>query len=96
MYNINKLLETGTNVTLSVTPIELKEFALTIINEATILQKQQPEQYLTTDETAQRLQVSTNTLWRWAKMGYLVPVKTGRKPHYRLSDIEKLLNGKEG
>lgn len=98
--NIKELLERGASVTLTVTPNDLREFALTLLAEAeakaAALREQQPEQYLTSDETAKRLGVSKNSLWRWSRSGYLVPVKVGRTPRYRLRDVENLLNGKEG
>lgn len=42
-------------------------------------------------EAAKMLSVTLSTLWRWAKEGYLVPVKIGSKVLYRASDIEKML-----
>ena len=45
-------------------------------------------------ETAEMLNVTTMTLGRWAKVGYLVPVKVGAKVYYRLSDINTI-KGKE-
>lgn len=95
--NIKELLLESGNVTLAVTPTDLQEFAVFLIDEAKslALQEKQPEQYLTPDETAKRFNVSLNTLWRWSKSGYLVPIKTGRTPRYKLSDIEKLLSGRQ-
>ena len=63
--NIKEILESGASVTLAVTANDLREFALTLLAEAeakaAALREQQPEQYLTTDETAKRFNVSTNT-----------------------------------
>lgn len=49
-------------------------------------------------EAAKMLNVSLATLWRWAKDGYLVPVKIGTKVLYRATDIERMLTreGKGG
>ncbi len=47
---------------------------------------------LTADEVATLLGVTKVTLWRWAKTGYLVPSKIGRRPKYRKGDIKKLMN----
>jgi hypothetical protein len=33
-------------------------------------------------------------LWRWKKTKYLVPSKVGNSVYYKLSDIEKLLEGR--
>ena len=35
---------------------------------------------------------SYSTLLRWEKEGYLVPVKIGKTPLYKMSDIKKVLN----
>lgn len=45
-------------------------------------------------EAAKMLDVSLATLWKWAKDGYLVPVKIGTKVMYKMSDVEALLKGK--
>ena len=39
------------------------------------------------------LGVTTATLWRWAKSGYLIPIKVGRKNYYRKTDIDQILKG---
>ena len=52
-----------------------------------------PEQYLTPKITTRKLDVSLSTLWRWDKEDYLKPVAIGGKRRYRLSDVERILNG---
>ncbi len=93
---IETLLESGANVAITVTPTDLKEFALSLINEAINIGSKQktPESYLTQKEVAEKLNVSENTLWRWKKIGYLSPAKVGNSVYYKLSDIEKLLEGR--
>lgn len=93
--NINELLSGGTNITISINPIDLKEFAMYLIEQAQVneREKAQEEQFLTPDEVSAKIGVSTNTLWRWEKSGYLVPVRIGRKPLYKLSGINALLAG---
>lgn len=51
---------------------------------------------MTREDVAKALNVTLTTLWRWAKTGYLVPVKIGTKVLYRASDIDALLNRKGG
>ena len=84
------------NVTVAVTSADLQEFAHTIvertISEMSKTEKQENEQYLTTDEAAVVLSVSKNTLWRWNKTGYFCPIKVGRKSLYPLTMIKQLLN----
>lgn len=96
IMNIQALLESGANVTVSVTPFDLKEFATYLINQvqATTEDKEEPESYLTPDEVADMIGVSKNTLWRWDKEHYLTPVKVGRKSRYKRSDVVALMSGK--
>ena len=42
-------------------------------------------------EVAAKLCVSHATLWRWARDGYLVPKKVGRRVLYLKSDVERLI-----
>ena len=95
--NIKTLLESGANVSITVTPADLKEFALTMIQEATKIGGKQktPESYLTQKEAAKKLNVSENTLWRWKQTGYLTPIKIGNSVYYRSSDIENLYKQKD-
>jgi predicted DNA-binding transcriptional regulator AlpA len=90
--NIAELISNGVGVTISVTPTDLKEFALELLEEANQVKKE-PEQFLTADETSKKLNVTSTTLWRWNKENYLKPIKIGRKPYYKLSDVNKLMEG---
>lgn len=93
--NIQEILKAadGANITLSVTPADLKEFAMAIIAEAKELAKtgKEPEEYMTPEEVAKICGVTGNTLWRWNRDKYLCFVKLGRKNFYRKSDIDKLM-----
>lgn len=93
--NIQNLLDSGANVSVVVSVADLKEFAMTIINETLELRMKEfkKETYLSPDEVAEKLGVSTNTLWRWNRDKYLMPIKMGRKSRYKLSDVEKLMEG---
>ena len=83
------------NICIAVGVKELKEFGLSLIEEGRKMGKAEKvvETYLTPDEVAKMLGVSTNTLWRWNKSGYLCHVKCGRKSFYKKSDIDKLISG---
>lgn len=85
------------NICIAVGMNELKEFGLSLIEVGRKmgLAERVVETYLTPDEVAKMLGVSTNTLWRWNKSGYLCHVKCGRKSFYKKSDIDKLINGNE-
>ena len=54
------------------------------------------EQLLSREETMEKFRISSATIWRWKKCGYLVPVKVGSMDRYRLSDINALLAQKGG
>lgn len=68
-----------------------------LLNEAVLLNAGKESdtttetEYLTTDQTAERLHVNRSTLWRWNKDKYLCPIKVGHKTLYRVSDVERIL-----
>lgn len=90
---ISKLIELNQNVQLVVSALDLKELFIEIANTMGNKKEHEEEKYLTVAETAELLHIDTSTLWRWRKSGYLVPVKLGSKPFYRISDINKLREG---
>ena len=63
-------------------------------NAAKASGKKDDDELLTKKEVMERLGVSSTTLWNWKNDRYLLPVKIGRKIFYRLSDINKLREGK--
>ena len=93
--NIKNLLDAGMNVSITITPADLKEFALLIIAQAKEEQQreQQPESYMTPDEVAEVFGITRNSLWRWDRLNYLKPVRCGRRLHYKRSEVMALLNG---
>lgn len=91
--NISELIKSGANVAITITPRDLNEFALNLIEQAKQIEPKVPDQYLTPTEVANKLNVTKSTLWRWDKIGYLTPNRVGRFPKYKLSDITKILEG---
>lgn len=92
---IEDLLTAG-NVTVAVTPADLKEFALYVLENAEAdkaRQQHEGKTFLTSAEAQKALGVKRTTLWRWERSGYLTPVRLGRSPRYRREDIERLING---
>lgn len=94
--DLQTIFEAGANVTLSVTPADLREFALVVAKEIkdntpSVKEEPQQEAYLSNDEVAAKLGVSKNTLWRWNRDGYLKASKVGKNLYYRSSDVEALL-----
>ena len=83
------------NISVTVSVADLKEFAMFLIDEVQTAKavEQKPEEYMTPQEVAEKLKVSTNTLWRWNNTKYLCHVKVGRKPFYRKSDVMKIMEG---
>ena len=53
------------------------------------------ESYPTIDEVVSILGVSKTTLWRWANQNYLNPIEVGGKRRYKMSDVKKLLEGRQ-
>lgn len=92
--NIQKMIESGSNALFVVSGGDLKEFALALIAEAAAKPQETEEKYLGVPEVCELLNVSSNTLWRWNRSGYLNSIKVGRTPMYRQSDIDNLRGGK--
>lgn len=92
--NIQSLINSGVNVSITISLLDLKEWALELMNE----NKQEKENavsdnYLSVDEVIDKLRVNASTLWRWDKSGYLKKIKIGGKVRYRESDVIKLMEG---
>ena len=47
------------------------------------------------EQVMEKLNVSPATLWRWSKIGYLVPVNIGGQRRYRSTDIDLIIEGKK-
>ena len=87
---IQDILATGVPLQLVVDVMDLKELFLNWQEE--MVQKPQKEEspLLTPTEVTEKYRVSKVTLWRWDKMGLLVPIKMVRKSFYLQSDIERV------
>ena len=98
------LAEQFPGITVSVQLSDLIEVGRTlkdeILEELRANQEDRPlpasEQLLSREETMEKFRISSATIWRWKKCGYLVPVKVGSMDRYRLSDINNLLAKKGG
>ena len=76
---------------------ELLEFADALVERAAAksraeIERQSDVEYIPKKEAIVLLGVCDATLWHWARSGYLVPVKLGRRVFYRRTDIQRLLN----
>ena len=98
-YLMNAITSGTPGVTIAITTDQLKE-AMTYFYEESqartqkALEADKERPSLTASEAAKMLGVTTMTLHRWAKSGYLTPVKIGVRILYRYSDIEEMLKPK--
>ena len=87
----------GTSLKIEVTSKDLLEFADALVERAAAkaraeIERQSDVEYIPKKEAIDLLGVCDATLWHWARSGYLVPVKLGRRVFYRRTDIQRLLN----
>ena len=102
--NIIELATQCPDITISIKASDLLTAGRTlkdeILEELRANQEDRPtpaaEQLLSREETMEKFKISSATIWRWKKCGYLVPVKVGSMDRYRLSDINALLAKKGG
>lgn len=96
--NINEILKTGVNLTVSVGINELREWHREVIADTRreleeIVLSDKMETYPTVQQTQEILNVDRSTLWRWDKNGYLKKIEFGGGRRYKMSDIKAILNG---
>lgn len=96
---IADILKQNPNVQLVVNAADLRELMNEWCNEREAQREAESQsiendQRVTKGEAKKALNVTDATLWRWAKSGYLVPIKVGRRSVYRKSDIDRILNTK--
>lgn len=96
---ITDILESKENVLLVVSMSDLKELFNHIIDEReaekqAVADNKHDNELVNADDTAKILGVKTNTLWRWGRSGYLIPVKIGRKSFYKQADIDRIKGNK--
>lgn len=82
------MMSNGHNVQLVVSVADLKEFALSLIEDAKCISTGEDERKYTPKEFAERHGVDRSTLWRWCKAGILTPIHIGGKTFYRDSDLK--------
>lgn len=87
---IKDIIQSGANTLLVVTPADLQEFALSVVNEFTKAAPRMEEKRYSRREFARRHGVTLSTLWRWEKQGLLKGIRVGQKVYYRDSDLKEL------
>lgn len=100
MTNIDllRLAETAPQINLTISAGELIDACAQLIEKtkAELEQKisdSKGDTYLTTERVIEMMGVSKTTLWRWKQKGYLVPVRIGGNDRYKLSDINRIIEG---
>jgi hypothetical protein len=98
MYNLKSLLEESGNITIAVSLVDLKQFAVEIIESTKreledVVIADKAETYPSPKRVCEILDVDASTLWRWNKRGYLCPAEVGGKRRYRMSEVNAILNG---
>ena len=96
--NINEILKTGVNLTVSIGINDLMEWHKEVIADTRreleeIVLSDKAETYPTVKQVAEILNVDNTTLWRWNKKGYLKTIEFGGRRRYKMSDVKALLNG---
>ena len=77
-------MENGSATMLLVTPTQLREFAISVVEE---MSRVADEPKFTAAEFAERHGVDKSTIYRWRKAGLLKPFRVGTKIYYRDSDL---------
>lgn len=96
--NIQELAQCAPQINLTITAADLRNFASELISQTKEQLEQEisdskAETYLSSEKVMEMMEISKTTLWRWKQRGYLVPVRIGGNDRYRLSDIQKILEG---
>lgn len=92
--DIKKLVESGVNVNVTLTPKELEELVYQMVKSVKLemeeeIRSQNTEVYLTSKEVCDFLSIDASSLWRWEKRGYLTPLYIGGKKRYPRTEIQK-------
>ena len=97
--NLVQVAQQCPDMTIAVKLHDLVEFGNILISnvkselEQTIAD-QRAETYLSIEKVMDMLGVCRGTLWRWQKVGYLVPINVGGQRRYRMSDVNNILKVK--
>ena len=96
--NIQEILKTGANFTVSIGINDLRDWHKEVIEDTrreleAVVISDKAESYLTPKQVTEMLGCDLTTLWRWNNKKYLCPIQVGGKRRYRMSDIKKILNG---
>ena len=93
-----ELLSNNSGVNITINAGQLIEAIDYCVNKTHKVMEQQiidknKETYPEIAQAAKILSVDKSTLWRWNKQGYLTTVEIGGKRRYKMSDIQRILEG---
>ena len=96
-----EIAEAYPDMTINIKLSDLLDSFRTIVEEIDERHQQElpvkeDDKLITREDAMQQLGVSGSTLWRWAKVKYLSPVKIGVMVRYHQSDIDELKKRKGG
>ena len=96
--NINEILKSGANFTVSIGINDLKEWHKEVIADTRreleeIVLSNKAETYPTPKQVSEMLNVDLVTLWRWNKKDYLKTIEFGGGRRYKMSEVKALMNG---
>ena len=96
---VNELLNSGVNLSVTMTSADLKSFAADLISQTrreleSVIMDEKAEKYLTVKDVTEMLKVNASTIWRWQQSKYLMPLEVGGSIRYKLSDIKAVLNAR--
>ncbi len=101
---MSKLLETLTNgnqrIAVTIDGEDLMAFVHAVYEDAQqkaaiAIEKQNSEEFISTEQTKDLLKVCDTTLWKWAKRKKLVPIKIGTRNMYCKKDVLAVLKGEK-
>ncbi len=88
--SINQLINSGANITIQVTPEQLREAFLQWGEALMDAVKPEPQdRYMTSEEVCEMMSICKSTLMKWQRHHWIHPVRQGGVTRYRLSDIEE-------
>ncbi len=95
--DIKSLLESGSNISITVNIRDLRDVIREFLNEFReeyslwAVEKARETELLTIDEVITMLGITKPTLWRWTKDGIIASVKVGKKVRYKLSEVHNFI-----
>lgn len=97
IMSLRDLLESGANVSVTVTLDDLRMIFKEAANSAkSVSEEQDTEEFLSRKEVLALLKIDSSTLWCWEKAGYVKSYPFGGRKRYRREDIEAIRTGKKG